>query len=246
VKPRYKGGPDRFTEVRFDNGGRGWVNNEYLRPLTKPDVYERLRDPAIDLAATSNLKAQLAELARAIGPGGSLCGVAVGTVWVNSYAAAGLLSLRPLESAISQVLALAAKVRPLGAKGEKNVPLGPERDEFAAAWKRRRKDSWEYSPRDLVGALLGGIMLLIYRASDEKQVPASKLLSASVVAQLQKEFKYFVLKEGKLFTDERPSPFPYAHPMVDDDGRPMSWAKHGLEAAAQLKLPPGSLLISTS
>jgi hypothetical protein len=213
-----------LAQVMLDEGTLAWLPHRWLKVVTKPDVYERLRDPSFDFvsAARSDELELFDTIVRAIGPLSHYSPPGPS----NARLAAGMLGTRSLASATASVLAIATAAartklvlstrRELVAKGDELDP-----DELA-------RHRWTYAPEGVLIGLFGGLTLLARRESERRQVPGRELLDPMIVEALRTTTHTSSLLEA--CTSEAP--------LVG-----MKWGSEHEQNAATLDLPADAIVL---
>lgn len=167
-----------LAHVRLDEGSTGWMPLKWLKAQKKPDAYERLRDPGVDLlaAARDGLLPLLAELASAVGPLRHYATGNFGPYPSNARMAAGLLAPRALASALPIVVALHAAAKAANLDFDKNHAIDDkDRDSGVPLYSYRGA---VFNLEHLFKGLFGGLFILACHASARSRRPGN-LLSAS-------------------------------------------------------------------
>jgi hypothetical protein len=169
----------QFVLVRFDEGSVGWLPLQQVKAYEGTDAYERLRNPAFDLAAAARgapheVQALVHDLARAIGPLSSYSTMTkVGRYSSNARRAAGLLSTRPFTVAFSAVTDLCAAALAAGLDLDERREMTPSADDFDdTQWCRGK-----YSIAATLEGLYSGLFLLACRESTRRGVPMRDLVT---------------------------------------------------------------------
>ncbi|MDG4787093.1 hypothetical protein O7626_14340 [Micromonospora sp. WMMD1102] len=220
----------QFASVRFDEGTVGWLPVRNLKAYEGTDVYERLRDPAFDLAAMGRgapheVLALVDALARAIGPVAGYFGTNVGRYPGNARRGVGLLSTRPFAVAFTAVTNLCAAALTAGLDLYEERKMTPSTDDyditqFATTWH-------EYSVVDTLVGLCGGLFLLACHESARRGVPGRDLVSPEEAARFTQTTQH--MAQVRVATEE---PGRLTHQMDY-----VAWARTAMLASQVLAAP---------